>query len=448
MKFLKALIVTLSALLFTGCYTQLQYTSKMKRITDREAVSGGYAQKAGESEGQQQATQQSYDSGYYGGEADNIPLYYKDYAYAQKWADCGCNPYTVYNFYGYDYYDPYLTLDPFYFYHWRPYHYYGHHYPYFGSRFNFSITFGWGNPYYYDPFYYDPFFYNYYWYGGSPFAFNYYRYYSGYGSYGYHNYHGSNNSTTTRNVRYGPRTIGTNRTNADGQPRSRNINVTTTGRSAVTSSSTVRPRTRTTGVTRVRSTSTNRTSGSAVTRSRNRTVKSSGTTRSRSRGTVQQNGNRQRQLSPARNRSTIQNRDDQSHSVIIRSRTRLGNNSFLANPQSRSDIQQRLANQRVGDPNVNVLERVKRNRPTFFNRVKKFLNNSVSRSSANYNWHIRSRSSSSSIGRSSNSSHSRSHSSVSRSRSHSSSTHSRSSGSSSRSRSSSGGSSRSRSHHN
>lgn len=428
MKFFKVLIITLSALLFTGCYTQLQYTSKMKRITDQEP-GGGYAQKATETEDQQQAEQsteqQSYDSGYYGDEAESVPVYYKDYAHAQQWADCGCNPYAVYNFYG-NYYDPYLTLDPFYFYRWRPYHYYGQRYPYFGSRFNFSITFGWGSPYYYDPFFYD-----YYWYGGSPFAYNYYRYYSGYG---YYNYHGSSKSTA-QNVRYGPRTIGTNRTDSNVHTRSRDANVTTTRRSAVSNSSTVRSRTRTTGVTRT-------SSGSAVSRSRSKTVKNSGTTRSRSRGSVQQNSNRQRQNSASNRSRNVQSNDNDMRSVIIRSRTNLSNGS-LTQPQNRSEIQSRLNNQRARAPKMNVLQRIEHNRPTFFNRVKKFLDNSVTRSGANYNWHVRSRSSSSSINRSSNSGHSRSRSTtVTRSRSHSSSSsssHSRSRGSSS-SRSRSGGS--------
>ncbi|MGD8427514.1 MAG: hypothetical protein PVH63_07770, partial [Balneolaceae bacterium] len=173
MKAVKSLIITLFALLLTGCYTQLQYSQKVKRITDREEA-GGYAQNV-----EQEDAGVAVET-----DEEGVPIYYKDYAYAERYKDCGCNPYNVYNYYyGFDYYDPYLTLTPFYFHRWHPY-YSSYRYPYWGSRFSFSITFGWGHPYYYDPFYYDPFYYDYYWHGYRPFAYNYYRYY---GHYGYYN---------------------------------------------------------------------------------------------------------------------------------------------------------------------------------------------------------------------------------------------------------------------
>lgn len=446
MKAIKSLLLTLLALTVTGCYTQLQYTSKMKRITDREDASG-YTQQT-ESQPQKEQAEETTDTAYETSQAE-VPIYYKDYSYADRWDDCACNPYTINNFYGYNYYDPFLTLNPSYFYQWHPYRYYRYPRPYWGSGFNLSISFGWGWNNFYDPYYYDPFYYDYYW-GGyySPFAFNYYRFYgnSYYGHHGYYDYHGGSSKS---NVRYGPRTIGTNRVGDQTGTRSRDANAVSQRNSTTTNNTTVR--TRTIGTTR---TSNRSSSGTTVTRSRSTTTTST-PRRSRSRSTVQQNNTRQRQAPANRSRGNVRNNEQQSHSAIIRSRTSLNHNPVRI--ENSSEIRSRLRNQRVASPSSNVMERIKRNRPTFFQRLSGFIENTGQAigNSARNTGHIRYRGSSSSSGHRSNisrSSGSSSHrSTVTRSRSSSSSSHSRSRGSSSRSRSgssSSSGSSRSRGHHN
>jgi len=430
MKILKSLILLLFALIFTGCYTQLQYTSKMKRITDQRD-NEGYTQQTESQNRVKTEASDAYDSTN-GANEDYLPLYYKDYAYANGWNYDGY-PYNVYNnFYG----DSFLTLDPGYFYYWHPYRFYGYHRPYFGSRFNFSITFGWGSPYYYNSFFYDPF-YDYYWSGYSPFAFN-YGYYGGYyGHHGYYNYHGGKG--TPPNVHYGPRTIGTNRVENSGDTRSRNSN-TVTNRSSNTVSNRSTARARSVGTTRVENTSP-RTS-STVTRSRS-------TSRTRSRGTVRSRSSNNRQHHQSLNSSRGSN-NEQPHSVIIRSRNQLNQNPAQSLDNRRSEIRRRLSNQRVSAPRRDVLKRNQHSRPTFFKRLSGFLENTgqAINNSSSYGNRVRirmpsssSNSRHSSVSRSSSSSH---HSTVSRSH-QTSSSHSSSQGSSSRSRGS-GGSTRSRGH--
>ena len=282
MKILKALTITLIAVLLTGCYTQLQYSQTMKKITDdkpKKATGYTYSgdQEKAEQEpvtAQEQRTEEQYqEEGTYA--EDYVPIHYKDYEYAEKYDECRCSPYNVYNFYGshydwhgygYNYphfsYGSYFSISPFYYSRW-------HHRRFFGGPY-FAVTFSWGNPFHYHSFYYDSFydpFYGPYWYRyRSPFAYNYHKYY---GSFGYGYYSGGGKDKIDRNTRYGPRSIGNNRV-GDSSVRSRDAR--TDGRRA-TVGNVSSTRTRSVGTSR---TTTNRTRGTKVERTRNRGSQSQG----------------------------------------------------------------------------------------------------------------------------------------------------------------------------
>lgn len=435
MKFLKVFLITLISLLLSGCYTQLQYSQTMKKITDKEEEK---KEEVYSSEEEKADTKD--DEEYTEYDEDYIPIYYKDYEYADKYKDWACSSCNVYNFYGSNWYgyDPnfsfysHLTLSPYYFYSWhRPYHrYYGH--PYY-SRFSISLSWGWGSPYYhgfYDPFF-DPY-YNYYWYSYRPYAYNYRYFYGGY-------YYGNKKDRINPNVRYGPRSIGTNRVSGDNN-RSRNGSSVTRRSATVTSKPTVRTRS-SVGTTRTRSSSDRGTGSSVRTRSRS-SSNDGGSSRSRSRDNFQSD--------ISRDRIYIDRTGDSEPVMInrnqlryIRYRTVNLNDNSTRSLEDMPDIRRRLE---ASKRNLN------RTTPTFFERMKNFFETNTSRIvntsriRSNSNGTVRSRSTSSSsrssVSRSDNSS---SRSSVTRSRS--SSSDSRSRGSSSRSRSggsSSGGSERSR----
>jgi hypothetical protein len=459
MKIFKAFIITLAALLLTGCYTQLQYSQRMKKITDEEKKEvKGYSWN-----GEEEADEDVQIERETGKRAEiypdttvsseeYVPLYYKDYEYQQKYADCNCNPYNVYNYYGdnyygydyygYDYYRPYSSyysnwsLSPFYYHPWR-------YHSYYASRFytGFAFSISWGSPHFYHSFYYDPFYdpyYSPYWYGRSPYAYTYGKFYGYYGK-GY--YYGGE-IKQEQNVRYGPRSIGSNRV-VNNSNRSRDARVS--GRAA-SQSSRQAVRTRSVGASRSAATvNRNRSSRTTVNRTRNSSNNST-TVRSRSRdNTRQDRDNRQR---------VYIDRREESRPVIIdrdryrEIRTRRLNNSTVKRLEERSELRSELRKARIR-PETRETS-IQRNHPTFFQRMKGFFDNNVTRinnvrSTNRTNGAVRSRSSSTrrtSVGRSSSSSRSR----VTRSRSSSSHSKSRSRSSSSRSRSggSSSGSERSR----
>ncbi len=440
MKIFKTLLVTLVAFLLSGCYTQLQYSQTMKKITDEKKgeESKVYSWNGDE---QTEAAQTRGDEDYSEyTEEDYIPISYKDYNYERRYEECGCNPYNVYNFYGSDWYgyDDYYSyyrpwgMSPFHYQRWYHPYYRGFHHP----RFAFSFSFGWGSPFYYHRFYdpfYDPFFdYYHYRYGFyRPYASTFYFYgKSGYGQ----GIYDSDDQKRKQNVRYGPRSIGTDRVNSSGN-RSRD---TVNGRrdATVTKSPTVRTRS-SVGTTRTRSSSDRNT----VNRTRSENNRSDGNSRSRSRDNEQSNNN---------NRSSIDRTHDGQTSAVksddrtrtVRSRTIIRRNSVSNMPRVRNNL-------RNVEPPKSRVEKSDRNRRTFFNRMKGFFQDNTSRIINNNgsNRTIRSRSSSntnrSAVKRSNNSS---SRSSVTRSRSSSNNdTRSRGNSSSSRSRSNdSGGSDRSR----
>ena len=425
MKFFKVFIITLLALFLTGCYTQLQYSQTMKKVTDKKPTSETPVYSwSGEEKAESSQNDRDEDVA----KAENkqevteeyIPIYYKDYEYATKYGD-------VYNFYGNDWYGynayPYVRNSTFY--SWYPFSYdrwafhslYGRWYdrPHYGI----SITLSWGWPNYhygyYDPFY-DPYYHDYYWhryYSRYAYGYGYWNYYgkSGFG----HGYYPDDRVRDNNNVRYGPRSIGTNRVDTD---RNRTRTVNSDRSAAVTNRTSSTVRTRSVGTTRTRGTS----GRSSVDRTKSRDNSSS--SRSRTRGQDQINNNSQQT-----NRYDYRNRGDEIPLVIDEKQLEQIRARIRDNNRNNSFYRSRINNDRE--------------RTTFFNRMKNFFEQNSSRfTNGNNGRTLRSRSSSPSTGRSkiNRSSSSTNRSSVTRSKSSSSNSRSRGS-SSSRSRSDNSGSS-------
>lgn len=214
MKIFKSL--TFAVLLIfglSGCYTQLQYSEKMKRVTDREPVEE-YSW-----DGEERA---HANTGEYEGDAGVVSDYvppYKDYETEQFYNQCKC----AYS----DYREGYLNgvddaltalkydYSPSYFRFsvgsYFPYYHFGYNYthsPFYSSYFHNR----WFHPYRYSPFYYHSFYYGY----GPYYGFNYYRFYNG-GGY----YYGYNDRKVRDNRRYGPRSTGGSRVSSDDGTRTR-----------------------------------------------------------------------------------------------------------------------------------------------------------------------------------------------------------------------------------
>ncbi len=405
MKSVKMLVLTLSALLLTGCYTQLQLSDTRPQAENKSQV-------------EEAKSQQGESSVYTDDNEGYIPIYYKDYAYETSWQNC-CNPHKTYNFYGDNYYFP--SHSSWYTYH-RPYHgsFYGmsryhnwHMRRHFGSPFyasRFSISFSWGygyHPYYhYDPFYYDPWAYGYGYY--SP-TYNNFVFYQNYGQ----GYYGGGSSRDNSNTQYGPRSFGTDRV-SNNVSRTRNSAVST-NKSKIQNRSSV-----------------------STSRSRGVVKKNAGTTvrQSRSRGNDDNRGS----VIRSRSRENVKQKDDgrslSGRDGMIRSRT-INTTNSLERVNRSSEVTERLRSLRA--PEVRNPRNIQKERPIFFNRVKSFFKHTGSS--------ISNRSSSSNIGtRILNSSSNRSTTIRSNSSSRSTSvTRSSSSSSNSRSRGSSSSSSRSRS---
>lgn len=400
MKFLKTFVITLLSLFLTGCYTQLEYSQSMKKITDREKnndtpeYSWSGEEKAETSDKTNEELAESEDQP--GAGEQDIPVYYKDYEYTTKYGD-------VYNFYGNDWYGygpysrfgSYYSWNPFYYDRWAYHSFYGRWYD--RPRFAFTFSIGWGSPFYhgfYDPFF-DPY-YSYWHHYYSPYAFNYHYFYrkSGYGF----GYYPDKKVRENQNVRYGPRSIGTNRVVTDGN-RSR----------SVTNSSRDTIRNRTT------STSTVRTRSGVTSRTRNNEAKYSTRNRSRDSNKVTDYDYRSR---------------DGQYPIVI-------DEKQLEQIRSRNRISENQSNNLLNRARINN----NRDRtPTFFNRVRSFLQDNTGRIS-NGSSSIRTRaiSGSSTRGTYNRNSGSTNRSSVTKSKSTSSNSRARSNSSSSRSRS--GGSS-------
>lgn len=443
MKTIKSILITLIAVLLTGCYTQLQYSHSMKKITDKpkkEAKeytrdrNGEQTSKTPQEETKRERSQKEYSE--YTGEEDYVPLYYKDYEYAERYDDCKCSPYNVYNFYGssYDWYGynyrphhsfrSHLTISPFHFNQWQyRYRHFGHRYHHPG--FAFSIS--WGHPFYH---FYDPFYDPYYAYG-SHYSISYnYFYFSG-------SYYSENGGkvVTNRNTRYGPRSIGTDRVVNRGD-RSRSSRVSGRDAARVTKSS---DRSRSVGTTRTRNV--DRKKNSTVKRNRSKNSSGQGTTRSRSRENIQQGQDRDRVYYDRTDSPQRPVVIDRERARTIRSRTVNSNDNTVRRSRSQDDDSRNRF--RKVDLDRNVEQR--HSRTTFFHRMKSFFQNNAGNFINNNDWgrsgrsKVNNRSSSSSrssVGRSSSKSD---NSSVTRSRS--SSGNSRSGSGSSRSRSGDGDSS-------
>ncbi|WP_445666193.1 hypothetical protein [Fodinibius sp. AD559] len=427
MKLLKAIIITLISLLLTGCYTQLQYSQTMKKVTDKKQTSDtpGYSWNGEEkAESSRDKTNEDVAKAENNQEErrDYIPVYYKDYEYATKYGN-------VYNFYGNDWYGhrtyPYSRYNSFY--SWHPFSYdrwtyhslYGRWYdrPHYGI----SVTLNWGWPSYHYG-YYDPFYrpyYDYYWhryYSRYAYGYGYWNFYgkSGFG----HGYYPDEKVREGNNIRYSPRSIGTNRVVTDGN-RSRTVDRNRSAAVTNRTSSTVR--TRSVGTTRTRDTS----GRSSVNRAKDRDNSSSSrSSRSRTRGQDQIDNSR------------LDRYDYRSNSDEI---------PLVIDEKQLEQIRARISNDRKSIINRSQLNSNRDDRTTFFNRMKNFFEqNTSSFSNGNNGRTLRTRSSFPSTNRSAlnRSSSSNNRSSVTRSKSSSSNSRSRGSGSSSsRSRSDSGSSS-------
>lgn len=450
------LVLVLLSFGLTGCYTQLEYTQKMKRVTDDKSGTG-YAW-SGEEEEKANLTEADsiYIAETYGAKVapyregeeeatyedeEYIPIPYKDYDVVDTYEACGCNPYKEYVIYN-NYYPSYWDYSP---YHYSPYYYgssfYAYSPHYYRWRFihgydHFRIGFGawhyltfYGGSYF-GPFYFDPYYYGYYPYYNSFYAGYYYNNYYYWGG-GYAGY--VNNRRSDR--RYGPRSIGADRVR-DGSTAVRNRSDITRSRKDGNAI-----RSRTTGVQRSRGTlqrnsnTTIRTRGTIGNSSRTRTD-----SQPRSRGTVTRNRGNNSSGGVTRSRSGSTSSVDRDRDNF-RPRTRISNlgvsrnNSLMQAPVriNRAELESRIRQQRVktlNDPQT---------RQSFFGRLRSvFKNGAVYNNSNRYNSSrnrsfTRSGNSRSKIGNTSRSSRSSSRSSVNRSSSSS----SRSSGTRSRGSSSS-----------
>lgn len=390
-KFL--LIILLFSFGLTGCYTQLEYSQKVNRITEEKPVEG-YAWDEDSEEQEKRPNLTVADSIYiaetYGAKVDPyreeeydeyadeeyIPVEYKDYSVMEQYEACGCNPYKTYVIY-----DSYYPSSSLYFgtghfyshrYHWRPYgyRYHGYYSPFYrwhwmhhmGFKYyhrGFGLAFHWGSPYYYyDPFFYDPFYYGYH----RPIYYN---------NYFFGSYAGKIRSDRS-DRRYGPRSIGADRV------RDRNSSTirTRTGVSRSNGSAT-KIRSRSTGVQRSRGTIQN--TRSSTTRSRGTTrVGNSSRSRSdsgtKSRGTVTRsrsndNGNGNR----SRSRSGVQrDRNDGQASVSTTRKPSSTRKAIILPPSKRAEIERRISQQRAKQVESS---RRSSSRRSFFGRLNSILSN-------------------------------------------------------------------------
>jgi len=454
------LIVLLLSFGLTGCYTQLEYTQKMSRITDEKPVEG-YAWSEDSEEQEEGANLTVADSiyiaetygakvdpyreGEYGKYADDeyIPIEYKDYSVIEQYDACGCDPYKTYVIYNNNYYpSSWYYNSGFYYssyrYHWRPYGYYSPFYQrhwMYHMGFNyynrgFGLAFHWGVPhYYYDPFFYDPFYY----------GFNRPIYYDNYffGSYA------GNVRHDRIDRRYGRRSFGADRVRDGDRSRSSGTLRTRTGLSR--GDATTNVRTRSTGIQRSRGTiqntrsNTTRSRGTTRVGSSNRSRTDSGT---KSRGSVtrSRSGDGGNSSTRSRSRSGVErDRNDDQASVLERN-LRSSRKAIILSPANRSQMERRISQQRAKQ-----LENARRSssRKSFFGRLNSIFQNRGNSSSFGRNSFrgSKSRSIQRSSGNSnrssvkSRSSRSSSRSTVTRSRSSSKSSPSRSRGSSSNKRS-------------
>ena len=363
------LLILLLSFGLTGCYTQLEYSQKMNKVTDdrtgseyswsddsdekadlTEADSIYIAETYGAKVAPYKEGEYNGDSDYTGYEDEEyIPVHYKDYDVVETYEACGCNPYKTYVIYdsyypsslyhGYGYsYNRYHHLPPYYafgnpYYHWRSHFSFGYFHQGFG------LAFHWGYPYsYYDPFFYDPFYYGY----SSPIFYNNYYFGSGFAG---------NVRTDNPDRRNGRRSIGTNRVGS----RDRNSSSVRTRSGLTREKATGRTvRSRSNGVERSRSRgtvqrnrgNTTRTQGTTRVGSSSRTRSGSGT---KSRGTVKRSrSGKNGSGTQSRSRSRVRN-NDEKRDQALNSRNRLGVNRNIVLPRqnSREQIESRVRQQRV-----------------------------------------------------------------------------------------------------
>lgn len=379
------LLVLLLSFGLTGCYTQLEYSQKMKKVTDDRSNpeyswSDDSDEKANlteadsiyiaETYGAKVAPYREEDGG--AGEYANyedeeyIPVHYKDYDVVETYEACGCNPYKTYVIYD-SYYPSSLYHGYGYsynrFHHWPSYYAFGSPYYHWRSHFSFGyfhrgfgLAFHWGHPYsFYDPFFYDPFYYGY----SSPIFYNNYYYGSGYAG---------TIRTSESDRRYGRRSIGADRVR-DGNSSSVRTRSALNRDREKANTNTVR--TRTTGVQRTRGTidrtrnthTRTRGTGSVGSSSRSRSGSgNSGTSVKRSRGN--DNGSSVR----SRSGTKVKRDRDNSRERVSDSRSALGVSRGILLPArtNRAQIESNIRKQRVESPQNNQ----QRTRRSFFGRFK------------------------------------------------------------------------------
>ncbi|WP_138430139.1 hypothetical protein [Fodinibius saliphilus] len=419
MKLVKTLVLLFFSLFVTGCYTQLQYGQTVKKVTDRSQQSTRTSDVEQNTHIENQSAEEQYEEG-----KEYIPVYYKDYEYAEKYLDCLCSPYTKY--YAFDSYPGYLPWFDYYSFNrrhsfwmsphlaWHMRHY--HRAPFYGSRFGFRLTLSWGS-FYHPSIFYSPYFYDFYWHRYHSYAY-YNRYFYQGASRSY--YYGNRGNNTGINRRYRTRDMNGNwvrerkvrsRSRSDIRSRGNSSRSRTLDRSS---------------------------SNSTVTRSRNgvRTRVRDRSSNTRSRGNNDGSSSRVVRKRTDDNKESVRtNKDGRLPRVRVQS---LDNGRTFRSSKRAQEIQRQLKAVKVQRSN----NRNSRTQTTFFNRLKNFFEQGVSNRKAlrDNNWprRIRNKSRSSHSVFDRNTSSNRS--SVGRRGSSTTTTKSRSrSGSRSRSRGSSGG---------
>ncbi|MDZ7691231.1 MAG: hypothetical protein U5K69_08890 [Balneolaceae bacterium] len=417
MKFkIHLILLTTLAFLISGCYTQLQYSQGINRITDepRPQGSGTYSwggdEEAKPSKTGEQPTE--YEVGYEDGYVDGIDdaYYYKDYKVADWYARHGFS--TMYGFphhYGFPRWRHYSTFH-------NP--YYHRFYPRTYASLSFSFgSFGafYGFPYswhrYRQIHFWDP----YYGYGYGPtFVYNNIYYHGGYAKY-------IGPDKRDKDRKYGRRTtVGTNRVGS-GYTRDSGSNTNTIRSRDRDTNTSVKNKTRGTNTIRTRGTT-------RVNTSRGTTRSGSDNGRVRSTGRSGQDGNNGRNNGDTNRRSRGGNdsynvssidRNDDSSTSRARSYEEYRNalrNSLLKN---RSRVINRIENSRA--PDVNFETPSRKRSSSFGNRLlnsmQKSLDNSSIRNRINSNSNNNNSSTRSSVRTRSNSSSSSNRGNVSRSRS-------------------------------
>lgn len=158
MKLLKMLLLIGLMVGLTGCYTQLEYSQKMNRVTDKPSQAQNSDQeRQGQESDDEYYTEEDEEYIYDSETEEYIPANYQNYNVYKFYNDCYCSPYASYDYFDSWYGSPGISFSvtfgkPYWgsrysWHHYNSWHRYMafnyryHHYrPYWGNR--------WGHPYY------------------------------------------------------------------------------------------------------------------------------------------------------------------------------------------------------------------------------------------------------------------------------------------------------------